>query len=149
MSPHGMTVFSTRGPINNSTNPPMCVPPSRPSAAYSNNGVVYLTGAQGITNQPIHLRPNCVGAPMAALVPQNQGFGYGNPGHNGANHGMMAGVTGMAIGGVSTGIGESVGQEIFQGVTDMWGGGGHHGGGDGPMGLDGTEIMNSYVGDYF
>ncbi|KAK3442451.1 hypothetical protein EUGRSUZ_B02609 [Eucalyptus grandis] len=138
MSPDGTTVFTARSPIHNSTNPPAGVPQSRPSAAYSNNGIVYLTGAQGIiNNQPMYLRPNGVGAPMAAVVPQ------------GANHGMTGGLTGTAIGGVFAGIGESVGQEICHGVTDMWRGGGHGSVGQGSMGLDGTETMNAYVGDYF
>ncbi|KAI3431162.1 uncharacterized protein J3R85_007882 [Psidium guajava] len=142
MSPNGTTVFATRGPINNGTNPPMDVPQSQPSAAYGHNGIVYLNGAQGMNNQPIFLRPN--GAPMAAVVPQNQGFGYGNPGYNGANQGMMGGVKDMAIGGFFSGIGQSAGSEAFQGLTGMLGGGG-----GGSMGHDGSEFMNSYVGDYF
>ncbi|XP_056165064.1 uncharacterized protein LOC130137541 [Syzygium oleosum] len=145
MSLDGTTVFTTRSPMNNSTNPPMGVPQSRPCAAYSNNGVVYLTGAQGTNNQPIYLRPNGGGVPMAAVVPQNQGLCCGNPVYNGANHGMMGGMKAMAIGGLVSGVGESLGGEIFQGAADLWGGGG----GDGSMGPDGTEFMNSYVGDYF
>ncbi|XP_056165181.1 uncharacterized protein LOC130137584 [Syzygium oleosum] len=134
MSPNGTTMFTT----NNSTNPAVGVPQNRPSTAfanqgttfpngsqaYGNNGLMYLNGTQGINNQPIYLRPNGGGASMAPMVPQNQGLGYGNPVYYGANQGMMSGVTGM------------------------WGGGGGRGD-EGSMGLDGSEILNSYVGDYF
>lgn len=155
---NGMTLFTTPGPINNSPGPAMAVAQNRPNAAfanqgatfpygshaYSNSGVPHLNGTQGISNQQIYLRPNGGG-----VVPQYQGFGYGNPGYYGANHGMMDGVTGMAIGGLASGFGEAAGGEMFQWVTDGLDGGGSGGGGEGLMGLDGSEIMNSYAGDYF
>ncbi|XP_056165184.1 uncharacterized protein LOC130137587 [Syzygium oleosum] len=146
MSPDGTTGFTTRGPLNNGTNPAMVVPQSRPSLAYSNNGVLYLNAAQGINNQMIYLRPNGGGAPMAAVVPQNQGLGYGNPVFYGAHNGMMGGMKEMAITGLASGFGGAFGEELFPGVTGMRGGDDD---GEGSMGLEGSEILNSDFGEYF
>ncbi|KAL3751077.1 hypothetical protein ACJRO7_011967 [Eucalyptus globulus] len=132
MSPNGTTMFST----NKSTNPASGVPQNRPSAAfanqgttspngsqaYDNNSLIYLNGTQGINDQPIYLRPNGGRASMAPVVPRNQGLRYGNPVYYGTNQGMIGAVTGT------------------------WGG---CGGDERSMDLDGSEILNSYVGNYF